>query len=251
MTQSATVWSRAIWPWISAARELGHGVADTLAEHGVAEAEVRDPDRRFSYPRARSLVEALVAETGRPDLGLVAAEMVEPGHFDLLELALRSAPNLEGAISQLMYFYPWFDDGTTVRFERLTDMAAITFVPQGDAFVHPAFAEYVMTMLFLAARRETGQHGMNPRSISFRHPCGTSPDGYERVFAAPVQFSAPHYRCCMDLQDLARPMQRANVQTHRRAVSAMVSTKPLAGLSVPEPRPRQVKNSGRERSSKL
>lgn len=247
VTQSATIWSRAIWPWISAARELGHGVADTLAEHGIAEAEVRDPDRRFSYARARGLVEALVAETGRPDLGLVAAQVIEPGHFDLLELALRSAANLEGAITQMVHFYPWFDDGTALRFEREGDVARILFVPQGETIVHPAFAEYVFGLLFLAARRETGRPGLSAHSVTFRHPCGTSPKAYEELFGGPVQFSAADYAGYVNLQDLAIPMLRANDLTHRRAVSAMVSTKTDDGLSVPKPRPRQTTMNGRHR----
>lgn len=218
---AATISSRVLWPWLVAARDLGVDPTASLQRLGLIEGQLRDPGHRIAYAPSQALIAALVEETERDDLGLLAAAKVEPGHFELLELAVRSAPTLGRAIGHLVRFFALFDDGASLVFHPGQETSGLGYVVTCGQVAHPAYVEFVPAMLLLASRRETGVEALRPTVIRFRHPSPPSAEPHARLFQAPVVFDASEDLATMRSQDLALPLLRANTHTHRRAVAAI------------------------------
>jgi hypothetical protein len=219
--QTASVSSRVLWPFVAAFRRVGGDVAEVLQRIGLNEGQLRDPDVRIAYATAAELMETLVHHSGRGDLGLLAAGEVERGHFDLLELAVRSAPTLGEAIEHLVRFFVLLDDGAELALTRGPERSEMRLVGTSGSLVHPAYVEFLPAMLLLAARRETEVATLGAERICFRHSAAAPLQPYEALFRAPVRFEANEDVAVFPTEILALPFLRANPPLQDQAIAVI------------------------------
>lgn len=223
LARHASINSRALWPWYTAAHQLGVSPQLQLAHLGLSEGQLRDPGERVSYATTMALFERLVRITGRRDLGLVAARAVEPGHFELLELVMRSSDTLGLALKRLVRFFAVVDDGGAMVLKRDPTYSELSYQVTCGLPVYPAYTEFLSAMLLLAARRETGVDALSGHSMAFPHagPADVAP--YEELFASQVHFEAPEAVAVLRNHDLALPLRRANAALQRSALNAITA----------------------------
>ncbi|MDD9947806.1 MAG: AraC family transcriptional regulator [Myxococcales bacterium] len=221
MATGASINSRMLWPWILAFRDLGLDPKQELARVGLTEGQLRDPGERIPYDKTQALIAGLVACSGRRDLGLLSARVVEAGHFELLELAARSARTLGAAIEHIVRFFSLVDSGGELSLEPGDLRSRMSYQAISGHPAHPAYIEYVPALLLLAARRETGRADLCPLRVSFRHAGPEGMPAYGELFGCQVRFNAPATVAVVDSDVLFWPMIRANSRTHRSAISAI------------------------------
>ena len=91
------------------------------AAAGWAASQAADPDARISLAVESALWDEGARLTGDPDFGLHSAERLQPGMFDVIDYAIRTAPTLRVALERL------------ARYNRIEhDVAVFTINDRGD-----------------------------------------------------------------------------------------------------------------------
>jgi hypothetical protein len=107
---------------VQVARARGVDVQRLMADTGYQAAWLGDPEARMSLDLEERLWDRAAELTGDPLFGLHAAAALRPGAFDVLDYAVRTAPDLRAALQRL------------ARYNRLVhDLATFEVVPVGDA----------------------------------------------------------------------------------------------------------------------
>jgi hypothetical protein len=182
---------------------------------------LRDPDVRIPFPVAYDLIETLIVDSGRNDLGLLAGRAVQVGYFDLLELAIRSAPTLGDAAENLIRYSVLIVDGAELRLERGPVFSKIRHVVTCGLPVHPAYDEFIAATMLLFARRETNVDSLAAESISFRHAALASEESYKALFKSPIYFNADKGDAIFRTELLALPFRRSNPPMEQKALDVI------------------------------
>jgi AraC-like DNA-binding protein len=192
---------------VRAATALGADLQRLLSATGFDPAVLDDPDARISLVQEASLWQQAVWQTGDPAFGLHAAELLRPGAFDVLDYAVRTAPDLRQALQRL------------VRYHRLVhDLAVFTVneVPGHGACIEHRFAvpgiqpcrhalEFKFASVLVIGAQVTGApvHALH---VSFPHPAPPALDEYRRIFGVEPVFMAPTATLTLGRELLARPL---------------------------------------------
>ncbi len=115
---------------VRACSALGADGAALAREVGFDPAIAADPDARIPVETEDALWDGAATRLGDPLFGLHAARLLQPGVFDVLDYAIRTAPTLRAALDRL------------VRYNRLVHSAAVFEVSEvGDRIrIEHAFA---------------------------------------------------------------------------------------------------------------
>jgi AraC-like DNA-binding protein len=95
---TARVSVKLLTPFVSAAQDLGLRVDVGLAGVGLSRSDLENPDLRVSHALVDRMLRGALVQSGERDLGLLAAERLQPDHLDVVEYAARSQSTLRGAI---------------------------------------------------------------------------------------------------------------------------------------------------------
>ena len=88
-----TTASFGLWPWMQLAVSKGEKIDEFCRLAGIAESAVRDLGVRFSQPASNRVAQLAFAHFGS-GAAMEAGLLVEAGQFALLELIVRSLPNV-------------------------------------------------------------------------------------------------------------------------------------------------------------
>ncbi|HTU62690.1 MAG TPA: AraC family transcriptional regulator ligand-binding domain-containing protein, partial [Polyangiales bacterium] len=125
---------------------------------------------RLTHEQGNQLLELAVQLTGRADLGVLAAQAAEPGHFDLIELASRTQRTVGEAIETLAPLVPMLQEGLELTLERAGDRARMTWRLAPGLTLHPVSYDFVVITLLIAAQRQTGFTAIPPSKIYLPYP---------------------------------------------------------------------------------
>lgn len=169
MPRVATTHSMVTWPFFEAARRLGLPVdaGRTFLHSNAAPGEAAG---RVTHGVANDMLQWGVEMSGRPDLGILAAQAVEPGHFDLVELASRSQATVEEGLATLASLLPLLHDGLRVELQRGTATSRISLRLAPGQVLHPAGFDFIAATLFIAGCRQTGRSTLPMVSLQFPYP---------------------------------------------------------------------------------
>jgi AraC-like DNA-binding protein len=148
--------------------------------------------------------------TGDMHFGLHAAAAIRPGAFDVLDYAVRTAPDLRTALQRL------------ARYNRLVhDLASFEFVPAGDAvriehrFEDPGVrpcrqaSEFTLASLVVVASQIGGQP-VQALAVEFAHAAVGDAVSFRAVFGVTPRFDAPVSCLVLSGAVLDRPLPAAD-----------------------------------------
>jgi AraC-like DNA-binding protein len=180
------------------------------AAAGFDPASAADPAARLSLELEQMLWETAAEQTGDPNFGLHTAESIEPGVFDVLDYAIRTAPCLGVALERL------------VRYSRLEHEAAVfqlvssgnvTRVEHsfGPAVVLPCRQEAEFTLAAIVMiGREIVAGGIQPIAVEFIHEAPLDTSEHIRIFGVLPRFAAYVNAVEFDAAALSQPLLTAD-----------------------------------------
>lgn len=198
-----------LWPLILGLRMLGVDADEVLARAGLSEQALRDPDARFSAAEGLSLMNAAIAVSGDPDLGLHLSQHYEPGIFTVLDYLAHSSATLREAIERVCRYERLHQNGvrTTLRVQ-----GARAILRQDTLVALPLprqVAESSLANLLTIGRKLTGKPLM-PHEVWFRHAEPATTREHERIFGCTLHFEAEYDALIFDAAWLDLPLPHKN-----------------------------------------
>ena len=195
---------------VEVAASRGVDAARLMADGGFDPAWLGDAEARMPLAVEERLWELAAERTGDPLFGLHAAQAIRPGAFDVLDYAVRTAPDIRTALQRL------------ARYNRLVhDIASFELVAQGDAVriehrfdaigVQPCrqAVEFTLASLAVVASQIGGQP-VQARAAEFPHDALGDPEEFRPVFGVAPRFGAPVSCLVLSAELLDRPVPAAD-----------------------------------------
>jgi AraC-like DNA-binding protein len=169
---------------------------------------------RIPHAQSQELLRWSLAESGRPDLGVLAAETVEPGHFELIELASRAQSTVGEAITTMASLVPLLHDGVTLKLERGEVTSTLCVTLAEGLTLEPAGYDFIAASLLIAARRQTLIEDLSPKELRFppARPAGDAPHPIARLVTSELSFGSDALEIVFDSSHLALRLVRANAK---------------------------------------
>jgi len=206
LARPITVHPVVIWPYVEAISRLGLTLPDWARE---AQAH-SDATTRLPYEQTLELLSWAVAFTGRSDLGVLAAEAVEPGHFDLVELAARTQNTVGEALDTVAACAGILHDGLTLELARDGEHAHLRIELPRGAEPHPAAYDFIVATLVISGRRQTRIDDLQPSCVHLPYPEPPGPHPLRRLITSELHFEAEALRLTVPAAGLDIPLSRAN-----------------------------------------
>ena len=187
---TARVSVKVLAPFVSAAHALGMRVDVGLASVGLATSDLENAELRVSHALVDRMLRGVILQSGERDLGLLAAEHLEPSHLDVVEYTARSQPNLLGAFEQSIRYYALLHDGIEADL-KIEGEKAIFGVSFGGLAIGDAATEFILAVHLMAARRMSGLANLAPIEVHFTHARPKNTTAHQRIFNCPLQFGQP------------------------------------------------------------
>lgn len=194
---------------VSAAAARGADPAQLVLATGFEPALAANPDAKISLALEDALWKEAARATGDDAFGLHAAELVQPGMFDVLDYAVRTALTLRVSLERL------------ARYNRLVhDAAVFELVPDGSVVrVEHDFrvgsgaqsrhsAEFTLASLVVVAAQLRGEP-LWPRAVAFAHAEPQRPETlaeHRRLFGIAPKFGCRRKSVTFDAHDLDRSL---------------------------------------------
>jgi AraC-like DNA-binding protein len=215
LSSTARVSVKLLAPFVSAAHELGLRIDVGLAAVGLSASDLENPELRVSHALVDRMLRATVSMSGERDLGLLAAEHLQPFHLDVVEYAARSQPTLRGGIEHGIRYYALLHDGMEADLQVVGDRAILR-VGFGGLAISEAAYEFCLAVHLMAGRRMTGLPSLAPIETHFMHPRPKNTAVHQRIFRSPLLFGQSqnalvYPRAALDLPLLAADSGLARV----------------------------------------
>ena len=219
------------WPFSAVARKLG--LPQALVERALADAAEQGPPdagaARMPHAVANALLTGAAELSGRADLGLLAAQAVEPGHFDLIELASRSQRTVGEAVATMIALVPLLHDGLKLALETRGDTSALRISLREGLSLHPAGYDFIAGTLLIAARRQIGSQQVNLLALELPYPRPADASYLERFFDTRLSFDAPALVVHVTTVSLSWPLLRSDARAGKLLRAAAEELLPEAG----------------------
>jgi len=172
-------------------RHRSRGPGLSWVRSGLDAGLIADPDARISHVLLNDLLVGAVEDSGLPELGLLAAEQVPPGHFDLFELVARSRATLGEVLTSMPRLIPLLHDGLLLDVHEDGEFTDVRVGLSPGLELHPAGYDFILAIMMISMRRSTGQRDLQMSEVSFPYPMGDDCDAHRRVFDCPLRFGQP------------------------------------------------------------
>jgi hypothetical protein len=205
-----------LWPWAQLARRHNVDLERVCTHAGIEISRLRQPFVRWPQSTCNRIAQFACDHFG-DDAAMAATLTVEPGHFQLLELLVRTAPTVGHGLRIGCWFFPLLHNGGRLEHERLRSGAhSITWRPP-DHTVHPAYVELTFGVTRFGIRREARAEQAAAADVTFRGPRVTDLTSYARVLGCRPRFDMPEDRMVVDECVAALKMRRSNPEVHHEA----------------------------------
>ena len=201
--------ARAILPLISGFGALGHDPKRLLAEVGLDESALHDPDAGVPMGVGLALLARGVEATGDANLGLHLAQHADPGSFDVHFYAMVSSPTLGAAFERLCRYQRLIHETTRVELTVEGEHATLRHRMPGGMAAPRQTAEFLIAAWVRAGRMATAS-SWAPSEVRFAHAAPAKVREHEEFFGAPVRFAAGENSLRMPAAHLATPCVRAD-----------------------------------------
>lgn len=171
---------------------------------------------RFTFEQGYELLDVAVQLTGRADLGVLAAEAAEPGHFELIELACRTQSTVGEAIETLAPLWAKLYEGSELLLEHNGASSRLTLRLEPGARLHPVGCDFTVVSLLTAARRQTLCGDLVPERVFLPYARPAAPLPLARVLpTVAFEFDQPRLGFEFSRAHLGLPLVRADASMGR------------------------------------
>ena len=192
-------------------REMECDPVRVLASVGLDLPSFDDPDRRLSFVKAGTLLQACATASGTPHFGLLVGERFDLSMLGVLGQLLRSTDNLRTALQQLVRHLHLNDRGAVGYMVDLNrDGLALGYaVYRSDT---PGIEQVYNLSIAIAVGIVRSLCGPNwrPTLVSFSHHAPSNLVPYKRHFRSPLRFDAAHSEVIIGSRWLDQPLLEAN-----------------------------------------
>jgi AraC-like DNA-binding protein len=178
--------------FIATASALGHREAEGLARAAGLPNVLRDPETsRVPSARTYRLWGAVLARTGRPDAGLLAAARYRPGLLDVFDYLMSTAPTVGEGLARASAHLHLLSSNSVLTTEEDGDEVTIAYsVRHGDDELRSVVAEFALALMTAKLRHATGT-AFSPCRVLFAHRAPRRHSGYAAAFGgAQIEFGA-------------------------------------------------------------
>jgi AraC-like DNA-binding protein len=183
----ATTSSRAL---LAACRRAGMDTAALLADAGLTEAEVEQPEGRLRGEAVSALWRLALQRSQDPFLGLHAATAVPFGAYRVIDFLAASSPTVGASIVRVAHYFPLINSAIELRISESGEETRVAFVnPRDPAGAPRPYVEYALAVTVLHCRHATGVAFPLARvELAFPSPGSTAE--YEAVFGCPAKMGS-------------------------------------------------------------
>jgi AraC-like DNA-binding protein len=192
-----------------------------------------NPDARISFEQENALWEEAARLTGDDAFGLHAVELLQPGAFDVLDYAVRTAPTLGDSLQRLIRYNRIVHDSAQFSLVVRDAVARIEHAFRIDAPQSRHSAEFTIASLVVIGAQITEQP-LVARGVEFRHGRPASVEEHRRIFGVEPRFARPVNALELERAALDRPVPRADPRLWRvieRHADSILASRPEPGLS--------------------
>jgi AraC-like DNA-binding protein len=206
--------SGCLWGYRQLTQFLGCDPAPLLAEAGVAEQSLDDPDTYIPRPAVVELLERTAERTACSDFGLRLGRVQDVNVLGALAFAIRNASDLRAAVAvmirHIQYQAPL--NSVSVQPDGSPDTERIILHHAHDSGSEAVqMAERAVGLLCRIDDHLTGEP-VREKRVLFRHAPVSSSDVYAEHLGVVPEFGSEVTAVCMDRRDLALPLRSANRQ---------------------------------------
>jgi AraC-like DNA-binding protein len=211
-THSAyTASTRAVWPIVETFRREQWDVERVLSPSGLSQRDLEDPDRRIPQDVVTDLWDRAQTVSGDVNFGLRALQSLSARKRSLVEYLLFNSPTLGAMIERGIRYERLWQEGRGAALERRGTLAVLRWTARPGLRFSPPLSEFAVGMVVFMARAATGRDLQSARGeVRFPHAAPPNPEQYEKLFLAPVTFSASEQALLFAEELLAVPLPRAD-----------------------------------------
>jgi len=184
-----------------------------MQDAGFDPAWLQDAEARMPLAVEERLWNRAAELTGDPLFGLHAAQSIRPGAFDVLDYAVRTAPDLRNALQRLARYNRLVHD--LASFELLAQGEALRIEHRFDGTARPCrqAAEFTLASIVVVAS-QIGGRPVQALAVEFAHAApGAVEDigqAFREVFGVLPRFGAPVSCLVLGGEALDRPVPAAD-----------------------------------------
>ncbi|WP_058616469.1 AraC family transcriptional regulator [Tepidimonas taiwanensis] len=195
---------------VQAATARGVDAHRLMAAAGLDPAWLADVDARMPLAVEERLWDLAAEWTHDPLFGLHAAATIRPGGFDVLDYAVRTAPDLRAALQRLVRYNRLMHDLAT--FEVSVDGPTVRITHRfADTARRPCrhAAEFTLASLVVVASQLCGEP-VQALAVDFAHPNPGHAEAYRAMLGVVPRFDAPASCLVLSAAMLDRPVPAAD-----------------------------------------
>jgi AraC-like DNA-binding protein len=206
-------WAKAIRKALDAA---GQDSARLFAEAGLDPTLLDDPSARYPVAATAKLWRLAVAATGDDAFGLTVARHVGQTTFHALGYALGASATLFDAFGRVLRYFAVVSDAAELGFDEMPEGWRLSIRTDGTA-TRPAdeSIDAFIALFVRLCRGLLGRREFAPRLVRLRRAEPRNRAAFERLFRAPLQFSATENALYFDAAVLHEPLDGAHPELAR------------------------------------
>jgi AraC-like DNA-binding protein len=199
--------ARVLWSFV---RLLGESpaVAAAMKQEDIDPSLLAHPDTRLPHRRVMELLDAWVAASQDPAIGLRAGLNVEPGELEAMEYAARSCATFRDGILCSARYMHLLNEAADVSLIESGDVALWRFRVTDGVHQPRAANDFVLGVAAKFSRRYA-LISEPPLEVHLMHDSPADLSPYAR-FKSTLRFGMPHNGFLFHRRHLDRPMLRAN-----------------------------------------
>ncbi len=213
--QTDIIRAGALWGFGSLVRSLAHDPTPLLAEVGLSEANLDDPDHYIPRPAVIALLELSAGRLNCPDFGMRLARLQDVNILGALAFAIRNAADMRGALTAAAKYLHYHSPSVTLAIEpsdRANEVRIVfAYAHQQSSADNPQMTEQNITLACRIDHHLTGERE-RPRRVTFAHAQISPSAVYAEHLGLMPEFAAPVDCFCMNRRELELPMKNANPQ---------------------------------------
>lgn len=231
--QEGTIAARVVARVVDFAARRGHDPEALCRSAGVSLSTLRDRDARIPYALAERLGERAAELTADPNFGLhLAQDVGDTSIYDAGLLMLMASASVRVALERMDRHQRYWGDGPRCVLAAVPRGLAVRYSLEGTSALarrhtdECALAEITIGLRFLSGAT------IVPRAVRFRHAAPSDVTEHTALFAAPLEFDAPHTELVLDDAALDLELRHANeayCAIFREQVERVLASLPAPG----------------------